>query len=88
VKEFWIYTGLRVLMFVASLAVIGGVWLAIAGSVPVLWAVVIAFLVSGLGSYFVLNPQRAAFARRVEARADRMSAKIDEMRAREDVDDA
>jgi uncharacterized membrane protein len=88
VKEFWIYTGLRILLFAASLAVVIGAWFAIAGSVPLLWAVVIAFLVSGLGSYFLLNHQRNALALRVESRADRMTAKIEEMRAKEDVDDA
>jgi len=88
VKEFWIYTGLRILLFVASLAVVVGVWFAIAGSVPLLWAVVIAFVVSGFGSYFVLNRPRNALALRVETRAERMSAKIEEMRAKEDVDDA
>ena len=52
-----------------------------------LWAVVIAFLMSGMGSYFLLNHQREALARRVQTRAEAMTAKIEEMRAKEDVDD-
>jgi hypothetical protein len=88
VKEFVIYTALRILLFVASLAVVGGVWLLVTDAVPVLWVVVIAFAMSGVASYFLLNRQRAAFAGRVEARAQRASAKFEEMRAREDADGA
>lgn len=86
-KEFWIYTLLRIVLFLASLGIVVGVWFAIAGSVPVLWAVVIAFVMSGLGSYFLLNRQREALARRVQTRAEAMTTKIDEMRAKEDVDE-
>ena len=85
-KEFWIYTGLRVLLFLGALAVVAGIWAATAGEVPILWAVVIAFLVSGVGSYFLLARQREAFARRVEARASRASAAFEQRKAREDQD--
>jgi hypothetical protein len=88
VKEFWVYTGLRVLLFFASLAIVVGLWFLLAGEAPLLWAVIIAFLMSGVGSYFLLNGPRAAFAKRVETRAERMTAKIEEIRAREDADDA
>lgn len=84
VKEFWIYTGLRLALFVGSLGIVVGLWFAIAGAVPLLWALVIAFLMSGLGSYYLLNDQREAFARRVGDRADRMTSKVDEMRTKED----
>ena len=86
-KEFWIYTLLRVVLFVASLGIVVGVWFLIADSVPVLWAVVIAFLMSGMGSYFLLNRPREALARRVQTRAEAMTAKMDEMRAKEDAED-
>ena len=86
VKAFWIYTTLRVLLFVATAAVVFGIWLAIAGSAPIMWVLVIAFLVSGLASLFLLNPQRTAFARQVDARAQRAAEKLEEMRAKEDVD--
>ena len=49
-------------------------------------AVVLAFALSGIGSYFLLNRQREAFARRVEERAQRLTARYDEMKTREDAD--
>ena len=85
-KEFWIYTGLRIALFLGSFAVVFGIWAALTGNVPVLWAVVIAFALSGVGSYYLLAPQREAFARRVDARAQKASEKIEEMRSKEDTD--
>jgi hypothetical protein len=86
VKEFWVYTLLRLVLFLASLGVVVGVWFLVAGHAPVLWAVVIAFIVSGLGSYFLLDRQREALARRVQVRAEAATAKIEEMRSKEDAD--
>jgi ABC-type bacteriocin/lantibiotic exporter with double-glycine peptidase domain len=87
VKEFWIYTGLRVLLFVATLAVVFGVWLLLSDEVPVVWAVVVAFAISGLASYFLLERSRQAFAQKVEGRAERVSAALEAQRSKEDVDD-
>ena len=75
-KEFWIYTGLRIALFLASFALVIGVWMMVADEANVLWAVVIAFVVSGLGSYFLLNRPREAFARRVDERAQRMTSAV------------
>ena len=86
VKEFWVYTGLRVALFAASLAIVLPTWLLLAGRANLLIAVVLAFLLSGVGSYFLLNRQRDALALHVQQRAERASAKLEEMRAREDVD--
>jgi len=86
VKEFWVYTGLRVVLFVAALAVVFSAWLLIAGEANILASVVIAFLVSGIGSYFLLERQRQALAQHVEARASRATTKFDEMKTKEDVD--
>jgi uncharacterized membrane protein len=86
VKEFVIYTALRLGLFVASLVVVAGVWMLLADTVPILWPVVISFVVSGVASYFLLNRQREAFARRVERRAERMQERFEEMKAKEDVD--
>jgi hypothetical protein len=86
VKEFWIYTLLRLALFLASLGVVIGIMYAADVNAGFGWAVVIAFLVSGVGSYYLLAPQREAFARRVDARAQRASAKIEEMRSKEDAD--
>ena len=85
-KEFWIYTLLRVVLFFGSLGIVIGVWFLIDDQVPILLAVIIAFLMSGVGSYFLLNRPREALARRVETRAEAMTAKIDEMKTKEDVD--
>jgi len=86
VREFWIYTGLRIALFLGSLAIVVGIWAATAGDVEMIWAVVVAFLVSGIGSYFLLARPREAFAQRVETRAQRASAKIEELRSKEDTE--
>ena len=85
-KEFWIYTALRLVLFAASFAVVTAAWLLIAGEASVLWALVIALLLSGVGSYFLLEPQREALARRVQTRAEAMTSKMEEMRSKEDQD--
>jgi Protein of unknown function (DUF4229) len=86
VREFVVYTALRLLMFAATFGIVIGVWLAVAGTANIFACVVIAFVVSGIGSYFLLNSQREAFARRVEVRAERATKAFDELRAKEDVD--
>jgi hypothetical protein len=86
VKEFWIYTGLRLLLFAATAAVVFGIWLAVAGSANLMWVLVIALVVSGIASYLLLGRQRGALAGHVDARARRAATKFEEMRAREDVD--
>jgi hypothetical protein len=87
VKEFVIYTALRILLFVASLAIVAGIWLLLTDDAPLLWVLIVGFALSGVASYFLLNRQRAAFAGRVEERARRASASFEEMRAREDADE-
>jgi hypothetical protein len=87
VKEFWIYTGLRAGLFIGAFCLVAGVWLLVADSVNVLWTIVIAFLVSGVASYVLLERQRSAFAAKVEGRADRISRKYEEMRSKEDDED-
>ena len=84
-KEFLVYTGLRIALFLASLGTVIGVWaLATGGRVNLLISVVLAFLVSGVASYYLLSRQRAAFARRVEERASRATAAFEARKARED----
>ena len=77
---------MRIALFLASLAVVFAAWVAIAGKAPLTWIVVVAFVVSGIASYFLLNRQRTAFAARVEQRAHRATARFEEMKAREDAD--
>ena len=85
-KAFWIYTGLRIAVFVASLGVVAGLWMLVSDEVPVLWVVVVAFLLSGVASYLLLAPQRMALARHVEERAERASAAFEAQRSKEDQD--
>lgn len=85
-KEFVVYTGLRIVLFLATLGVILGAWVLVADQANLFLSVVIAVVVSGVGSYFLLERPRAAFAARVEARADRAAAAFEERRSREDVD--
>ena len=85
-KEFAVYTGLRILLFVASLLTVSLIWSLFSDQVPALWVLVIAFAVSGVLSYFLLNRQRIAFARKVEERAARAASKFEERKAREDED--
>jgi hypothetical protein len=86
VKEFWIYTAMRLVLFAATAAVVFGIWLAVAGSANVMWVLIIALVISGVASYLLLGRQRAALASHVDARARRASSKFEEMRAKEDVD--
>ncbi|MEX0426216.1 DUF4229 domain-containing protein [Nocardioides sp. DS6] len=84
-KEFAVYTGLRILVFVATFAVVSGIWILTAGSLNWFYALLVAFVVSGVASYTLLNRQRLAFAQRVDARATRA---VEAMRSKEDEDRA
>jgi uncharacterized membrane protein len=87
VKEFVVYTVLRIVLFLASFGIVVGVMaLVLDGRYNLFWAVILAFLISGVASFYVLDRQREAFARRVEARAARASAAFEERKAREDQD--
>ncbi len=81
-----IYTVLRVLLLVASLGVVVGVWLLFDETVDVMIAFLIALVISGIGSYFLLNRYRENFARVVERRAERAAVAFEQKKAKEDVD--
>ena len=68
------------------MAVVGGIWLAVAGRANVMWVLIIALVISGLASYFLLGRQRTALAQHVDDRARRATAKFEEMNAKEDVE--
>lgn len=86
-KEFVVYTALRIVLFMASFGVVAGVMaLLFDGRFNLFWAVILAFLISGIASYYILDRQREAFARRVENRAAKASAAFEERKAREDKD--
>jgi hypothetical protein len=91
VKEFVVYTGLRILLFAVTLLVVLGIWLGVSGSHDltlemIIWPILIAMVISGLASYRLLGRQRAAFAQVVERRAAKASAAFEEMKAKEDDD--
>jgi Na+-driven multidrug efflux pump len=86
VKEFWVYTGLRLLFFAASVVVVGGIWRAVNDSANLMWVLVISLVISGLASLFLLGRQRTALARHVDDRARRATEKFEELKAKEDVD--
>ena len=86
VKEFAVYTLLRLVLLAGSFAIVAGIWLAVADEVPLLWVLVIAFVISGVASYFVLNRPRERFAQRVDERARRASAAFEARKAREDAE--
>jgi uncharacterized membrane protein YfcA len=88
VKEFVVYTLLRAVLLVATFGIVAGAWLLIAGHANILISIVIAFVVSGIGSYFLLQSPRNKFAQMVEARAEKATAAFDAMRAKEDADRA
>ena len=68
------------------LGLVAGIWLAVADEVPLLWVLVIAFVMSGVASYFILNRPRERFAQRVDERARRASAAFEARKAREDAE--
>jgi mannitol-specific phosphotransferase system IIBC component len=88
VKEFAIYTVARLGLFVASYAVIAGVYMLVTDSqsVPVVWPLVLAAVVSAVASLYLLAGPRARFAARVEQRAATISRRFEEARAKEDTD--
>jgi hypothetical protein len=87
VKEFAIYTLLRLAMFVVCYAVLGAVYVALFGKTGALvWPFLAALVVSSLLSLKYLAPHRERFAVVVQARAERATARYEEMRSKEDTD--
>lgn len=87
-KEFAIYTLARIGLFVASYAVIAGVWTLASGSssVPILWPLLLAAVVSAVASFYLLRGPRERFAARVDARASAAARRFEEVRSKEDRD--
>ncbi|WP_043644426.1 DUF4229 domain-containing protein [Nocardioides alkalitolerans] len=87
-KEFATYTLLRLVYLVVTYVIVLGVWMLVTDREGLiqLEPLVIAFLVSGIASYLLLDRQREAFAQRVDARARRASDNFSKMKAREDED--
>ncbi len=84
-KEFLVYTALRLLLFVSTYAVFAGIWALVLGREGVLWLPFIAaVIVSSLLSLRLLAPQRERFAAVVQRRAERATQRFDEIKSRED----
>ncbi|MET0837908.1 MAG: DUF4229 domain-containing protein [Marmoricola sp.] len=86
-KEFAIYTGLRLGLFVVTYAVLGWLYVGVFGKTgALLWPFLGAIVVSSLLSWKFLAPQRERFAAVIQGRAERTSARYEEMRSKEDQD--
>jgi hypothetical protein len=88
VKEFAVYTVARLGLFVASYAVVVGVYMLFAGThaVPLLWPFFVAVVISAVASYYLLKGPRERFAAKVGQRAAAASRRFEEARAKEDLD--
>jgi hypothetical protein len=86
VKEFAIYTVSRLGLFVASYAIVVGIYLLVTGenSVPLFWPFLVAIVISSVASVYLLKAQRARFAAVVERRATAASRRFEQARAKED----
>ena len=86
-KAFAIYTALRLGLFVVCYAVLGGLYVLVFGNTGALvWPFLVAIIVSSLLSWRFLAPQRERFAASVQARAEKATARFEEIRAKEDQD--
>lgn len=89
-KEFAVYTLARLGLFVASYAVVAGIYLLVTGdtTLPLLWPFLVAVVISGVASAFVLKGLRRRFAAVVERRASAVSARYEAARSKEDEPDS
>lgn len=83
-KQFWIYNLMRFVMLLTSLVIVIGVWSLLADEVPFLWALVVAFVISGVSSWFLLAPQREALALVLQERSAKASEKFEEFKSQGD----
>ncbi|HET7533737.1 MAG TPA: DUF4229 domain-containing protein [Nocardioidaceae bacterium] len=88
-KEFAIYTAARLGLFLVSYVVVVGVYLLVSGDrqIPLFWPFLLAIVVSAIASVYLLRAQRERFAQAVQRRAERASARFEEIRAKEDEPD-
>ncbi|HEX6515738.1 MAG TPA: DUF4229 domain-containing protein [Nocardioidaceae bacterium] len=89
-KEFAVYTLARLGLFAASYAIVVGVYLLVSGSgaVPLLWPFLVAVLVSAVASLYLLKGQRERFAAVVQQKAETVSRRFEQARAKEDEPEA
>jgi membrane protein implicated in regulation of membrane protease activity len=82
-KEFAIYTGLRLVLFGACFGIL---WVALHTWLAVWPLLFLALIITSILSIFVLRSARDRLARSIEARAGRISSRIEAARSAEDDD--
>jgi hypothetical protein len=82
-KEFAVYTGLRLLLFAACSGIL---WAAFHNSLGFFPVLLLALILSSILSVFVLRAARDRLAGTIERRATRMSQRIEAARRAEDDD--
>lgn len=87
-KEFVLYTAARIGVFVATYAIVAGIYLLVTGgdTLPILWPLLVAAVISGVVSIYLLRGMRERFAAVVQQRADKASARFEAARSKEDQD--
>lgn len=87
-KHFLTYTALRLVLFLACWGVVAAIATVIFGKSPEVGvaALVLGAVISSILSLKLLEGPRERFAQSVQARAERASAKMQEMKSAEDVD--
>jgi hypothetical protein len=88
VKYFLIYTSLRLLLFAACTAIVGGILHLFINDVSQLWiwALVGGAVFSSVLSLKLLAKPRAEFAMNVQQRAERATKAFDALKSSEDAD--
>jgi F0F1-type ATP synthase membrane subunit b/b' len=82
-KEFAVYTGLRLLLFAACFGIL---WVAFQNWVSLFPLLLLALIASSILSVFVLRAARDRLAGTIERRATRISQRIEAARRAEDDD--
>jgi membrane protein implicated in regulation of membrane protease activity len=82
-KEFAVYTGLRLLLFAACFGIL---WVALQSWLSIFPVLLLALILSSILSVFVLRAARDRLAGTIERRASRMSERIEAARRAEDDD--
>jgi uncharacterized membrane protein YdjX (TVP38/TMEM64 family) len=88
VKAFVLYTLARVLLFAAAWALVWAVaslWLEWS-TVTALWTALLAMAISSVASLWLLRGLRQRVAVHVQGRAERMQARYEEAKRKEDTD--
>jgi membrane protein implicated in regulation of membrane protease activity len=82
-KEFAIYTGLRLVLFAASFGIL---WVALHTLLGIFPLLLLALIISSILAIFVLRAARDRLAANIEQRAGRIASRIQAARSAEDED--